>query len=68
MTKDEHNALYWAANKDTINAARRVKYNQKAAKRMVAKLIAKGISEAEAIADAAYKYQIDVEELRNATT
>lgn len=68
MTKDEHNALYWAANKDTINAARRVKYNQKAAKKMVAKLIAKGISEAEAIADAAYKYQIDVEELKNATT
>ena len=68
MTKDEHNALYWAANKDTINAARRVKYNKKAAKKMVAKLIAKGISEAEAITDAAYKYQIDVEELKNATT
>jgi len=68
MTKDEHNALYWAANKDTINAARRVKYNQKAAKKMVAKLIAKGISEAEAIADAAYKYQLDAEELKNATT
>jgi uncharacterized protein YoaH (UPF0181 family) len=68
MTKNEYDALYWAANKDTINAARRVKYNQKAAKKMVAKLIAKGISEADAIADAAYKYQIDVEELKNATT
>lgn len=68
MTKNEYDALYWAENKDAINAARRVKYNKKAAKRMVAKLIAKGISEAEAIADAAYKYQIDVEELKNATT
>jgi len=68
MTKDEHNARYWAENKDTINAARRVKYNQKAAKKLVAKLIAKGISEADAIADAAYKYQIDAEELKNATT
>lgn len=68
MTKDEHNALYWAANKDTINAARRVKYNKKAAKKMVAKLIAKGISEAEAIADAAYKYEVSEEELKNATT
>lgn len=68
MTKDEHNALYWAANKDTINAARRVKYNKKAAKKLVAKLIAKGISEAEAIADAAYKYEVSEEELKNATT
>lgn len=68
MTKNEYDARYWAENKDNINAARRVKYNKKAAKRMVAKLIAKGISEAEAIADAAYKYQIDVEELKNATT
>ena len=65
MTKNERDALYWAANKDTINAARRVKYNKKAAKKLVAKLIAKGISEADAIADAAYKYQIDAEELKN---
>lgn len=64
MTKNEYDARYWAENKDTINAARRVKYNQKAAKKMVAKLIAKGISEAEAIADAAYKYQIDAELIR----
>ena len=68
MTKNEYDARYWAENKDTINAARRVKYNKKAAKKMVAKLIANGISEADAIADAAYKYQIDVEELKNATT
>lgn len=68
MTKNEYDARYWAENKDTINAARRVKYNKKAAKKLVAKLIAKGISEAEAIADAAYKYEVSEEELKNATT
>ena len=68
MTKNERDALYWATHKDTINAARRVKYNKKAAKKLVAKLIAKGISEADAIGEAAYKYQIDAEELKNATT
>ena len=51
----------------TINAARRW-HKQKAAKKMVAKLIAKGISEADAIADAAYKYEVSEEELKNATT
>lgn len=65
--RTEENAKHWSKHKDKINEARRLKYNQEAAKKMMAKLIEAGIDETVARAKAAYKYQVDPEILRGSS-
>lgn len=63
----EQVATYWETVKDKYNEARRLAYNQKAAKKMVAKLVDGGMDKALAEAKAAYKYQVDPEILRGSS-